>query len=114
MEQKLVDRPIYQETSYPIKKELKENSQGWTTKQVEELIIKKSGVKYHYTHIYRLILRKWGLKQKVPRKVHVNTSSKDEKKRFSKKGRPDICRQGAAARTRKFYHNIYRRIIFLL
>jgi hypothetical protein len=31
------------------------------------------------------MLRKWGLKQKVPRKVHVNTASKDEKKRFSKK-----------------------------
>jgi hypothetical protein len=33
--------------------------------------IQKSGIKYHYTHIYRLILRKWGFKQKVPRKVHV-------------------------------------------
>ena len=31
--------------------------QGWTTKQAEELIVKKSGIKYHYTHIYR-ILRK--------------------------------------------------------
>ena len=55
---------------YQIKKELKESNQGWTTKQAEELIVKKSGIKYHYTHIYR-ILRKWGFKQKVPRKVHV-------------------------------------------
>ena len=48
--------------SYQIKKELKEsNNQGWTTKQAEELIVKKIGIKYHYTHIYR-ILRKWGFK----------------------------------------------------
>jgi putative transposase len=75
---------LSEETSYQIKKELKENSQGWTTKQVEELIIKKSGIKYHYTHIYR-ILRKWGFKQKVPRKVHVNTASLEEKDAFKKR-----------------------------
>ncbi len=63
---------ISEEVVYQIKKELKESSQGWTTKQVEELIVKKSGLKYHYTHIYH-ILRKWGFKQKkIPRKVHVN------------------------------------------
>ena len=49
---------ISEEVVYQIKKELNESKQGWTTKQVEELIIKKSGIKYHYTHIYR-ILRKW-------------------------------------------------------
>ena len=43
---------ISEEISYQIKKELKESNKGWTTKQVEELIIKKSGIKYHYTHIY--------------------------------------------------------------
>ena len=76
---------LSKEMVYLIKKELKEsNNQGWTTKQVEELIIKKSGIKYHYTHIYR-ILRKWGFKQKVPRKVHVNTASKDEKNHFKKR-----------------------------
>jgi putative transposase len=80
-------RPIgmSEEIIYQIKKELKEsNSYGWTTKQVEELIIKKSGIKYHYTHIYR-ILRKWGFKQKVPRKVHVNTASREEKEEFKKR-----------------------------
>src|SRR6185503_6278529 len=75
---------ISEETSYQMKKELKESKQGWTTKQVEELIIKKSGIKYHYTHIYR-VLRKWGFKQKVPRKIHVNTASKEEKKAFKKR-----------------------------
>ena len=80
---------LSEETSYQIKKELKESNQGWTTKQVEELIIKKSGIKYHYTHIYR-ILRKWGFKQKVPRKVHVNTASQEEKDDFKKRS-PDTC-----------------------
>ena len=70
---------------YQIKKELKENSQGWTTKQIEELIIKKSGIKYHYTHIYR-ILRRWGFKQKkIPRKVHINTSISRGKRGIQKK-----------------------------
>ena len=75
---------ISEEISYQIKKELKENNKGWTTKQVEELIVQKSGIKYHYTHIYR-ILRKWGFKQKVPRKIHVNTASVDEKEAFKKR-----------------------------
>ena len=75
---------LSEETSYQIKKELSNSNQGWTTKQVEQLIIKKSGIKYHYTHIYR-ILRKWGFKQKVPRKVHVNTASQEEKEAFKKR-----------------------------
>jgi putative transposase len=70
--------------SFRIKKELKESKHGWSTEQVEELIVKKSGVKYHYTYIYR-ILRKWGFKQKVPRKVHVNTVSREEKDDFKKR-----------------------------
>jgi putative transposase len=74
---------ISEEIVYQIKKELSNSKQGWTTKQVEELIIKKSGIKYHYIHIYR-ILRKWGFKQKVPRKVHVNTASSEEKESFKK------------------------------
>ncbi len=75
---------LSEDISFSIKKELSNSKQGWTTKQVEELIIKKSGIKYHYTHIYR-ILRKWGFKQKVPRKVHVNTASPEEKEDFKKR-----------------------------
>src|SRR3982750_675960 len=75
---------LTEEISYQIKKELKESNQGWTTKQVEELIIKKSGIKYHYIHIYR-ILQKWGFKQNVPRKVHVNTASNEAKESFKKR-----------------------------
>jgi putative transposase len=73
-----------EEVGFSIRKELSNSKQGWTTKQAEELIVKKSGIKYHYTHIYR-ILRKWGFRQKVPRKVHVNTASPDEKDNFKKR-----------------------------
>ena len=75
---------LSEETSYQIKKELSNSNQGWTTKQVEQLIIKKSGIKYHYTHIYR-ILRKWGFKQRKSKKVHVNTASQEEKEAFKKR-----------------------------
>ena len=77
---------LSQEATYQITKELKDsNNQGWTTKQdEEELIVKKSGIKYRYTHTYR-ILRKWGFKQKVPKKVHVNTASQEEKYDFKKR-----------------------------
>jgi len=47
---------IPEETVYEIKKELTSSKQRWTTKQVEDLIVKKSGgIRYHYTHIYRLM-----------------------------------------------------------
>jgi transposase len=62
------------EIEYKIKIILRESNRGWTTKQVEELIIQESGIRYHYTHIYR-ILRKWGFKQKVQRNVNVTTAS---------------------------------------
>ena len=39
------------EIVHQIKKELSGSKQGWTTKQVEELIVGKSGIKCHYTHI---------------------------------------------------------------
>ena len=77
---------ISQETPCQIKKELSGSNQGWTTKQVDDLIARKSGIKYHYTHTCR-ILRRWGFKQKVPRKVHVNTATREEKDDF-KKGPP--------------------------
>ena len=72
------------ETSYKIKTMLKESNSGWTTKQVEDLIVKMSGKHYHHIHTCR-ILRRWGFKQKVPRKVHVNTASAEEKNDFKKR-----------------------------
>ena len=50
------------------------------------LIIKKSGIKYHYTHIYTASSFENGdLSRRVPRKVHINTASKDREKPFQKK-----------------------------
>jgi transposase len=80
----VVDHQIIQKRLYEIQNELASSKQGWTTKQVEDLIVRKSGgIRYLYTHIYRL-MHKWGFKQKVPRKVHVNTASREEKEDFKK------------------------------
>ena len=74
---------IPEEIVYEIKSQLSSSKEGWTTKQVNDIIVRESGVQYHQIYIYTL-LRKWGFKQKVPRKVHVNTASKEEKERFKK------------------------------
>jgi putative transposase len=75
------------EISSRIRNTLIESRQGgWTTKQVNDLIVNESRIHYHYTHVYRL-LYKWGFKQKVPRRVHVNTASKEEKEEFKKEQR---------------------------
>ena len=74
---------IPKELAVRIRKELLESKQGWTTKQVSDIIFRKGGVRYHYTHIYR-ILHKWGFKQKIPRKVHINTASREEQEDFKK------------------------------
>ena len=39
------------EIDYSIRTILRESDQGWTTKQIEELIIKESGIKYACTEI---------------------------------------------------------------
>jgi putative transposase len=74
------------EVSLRIRRNLKESKQGWTTKQISDMILKESGKSYHYTHIYK-ILHRWGFKLKVPRKMHVNTASKEEKDAFKKEPR---------------------------
>ena len=80
---------IPEKISYQIKKELKESNQGWTTKQVEELIVKKSDIKYHYTHIYR-VLRKWGFKQNYQERFMLILHPK-KRKRLSKKDHGNTC-----------------------
>jgi putative transposase len=72
------------DVEYKIKSILKESNQGWTTKQIEELIVQNTGIRYHPNHIYRVV-KKWGFKQKVPRKVHVNAASAEEKEEFKKR-----------------------------
>ena len=72
-----------EEVAIRIRKKLKERKQGWTTQQVNEMIIKEGNVHYHQIYIYSL-LHRWGFKQKVPRKVHINTASNEEKNQFKK------------------------------
>ncbi len=64
----LKDRPkggrhskISRQTEYRIKTLLKESNQGWTTKQVEEMIIKESGIKYNHNYIYCIHPSQMGL-----------------------------------------------------
>lgn len=66
-----------------IRKELEDSNTGWDYKQVIDIIQKKTGIKYHEVHIYRL-LHKWGFIQKAPQKRFVRTASKEEKKKFKK------------------------------
>ena len=74
---------IPEDIEYQIKKELSISKQGWTTKQVEELIIKKSGIKYHYTHIY-IVSFVNGVSNKRYHESNVNTASKEEEDAFKK------------------------------
>ncbi len=69
-----------------IRKKLKQRKQGWSTQQVHEMIVKEGNVHFHQIYIYSL-LHRWGFKQKVPRKEHVNTASNEEKKQFKKEQR---------------------------
>ena len=77
---------LSEEIALRIRKILIQSKQGWTTKQVEDMVAREGRIKYHYTHIYRL-LHKWGFKQKIPRRIHINTASKEEKEAFKKEHR---------------------------
>ncbi len=101
---------LSEETSYKIKTILRESNQGWTTKQIEELIIRESGIKYHYTHIYRIV-KKWGLKQKVPRKIMLKPLLRKRRMNL-KKDPPDTC--GYPTPKERVCHSIFRRIFLLL
>jgi transposase len=74
---------VPKETMLKIKNELADSNTGWDFRQVMDIIYKKTGVRYHEVHIYRL-LHKWGFKSKVPKKKFVNTASAKDKIRFKK------------------------------
>ena len=74
---------VPKEIMVKIRQELAESNTGWDFRQVMDLICKKTGVRYHEVHIYRL-LHKWGFKPKVLQKRFVNSASTKEKKRFKK------------------------------
>jgi putative transposase len=66
-----------------IRTELSTNKIGWDTKEVMDIIKKKTGVKYHQVHIRRL-LHRWGFSQKMPQKRFVRRASEQERKDFKK------------------------------
>ena len=66
-----------------IRSELADSNTGWDFRQVMDTIYKKTGVRYHEVHIYRL-LHKWGFKSKVPQRRFVNTASTKDKRKFKK------------------------------
>ena len=66
-----------------IRKELEDSNIGWDFRQVMDIIQKKTGIKYHEVHIYRL-LHKWGFVRKVPQKRFIRTATTQEKNKFKK------------------------------
>ena len=87
----LKDRPrsgrpadVPKEMLSKIRGELSESPSGWKAKEIMDIIYKKTGVRYHEVHIYRL-LHKWGFKPKVPQRRFVNAASKEEKEQFKKR-----------------------------
>jgi putative transposase len=66
-----------------IRKELEDSTTGWDFRQVMDIVQKKTSIKYHEVHIYRL-LHKWGFSPKVPQKRFVRTATQQEKKKFKK------------------------------
>lgn len=75
---------IPEEKMLRIRKELSEGQSGWQAKQVMDIIYRKTGVRYHEVHVYRL-LHKWGFSSKVPQKRFVNSASGEEKDAFKKR-----------------------------
>ena len=72
---------IPQEIAYKIKSELSSSKQGWTTKQVNDIIIQESGVQYHQIYIYTL-LRKWGIQTEGTKKSTCKHSIKRRERTF--------------------------------
>ena len=74
LEEGLKDKPrsgkpsiLSKETMDEIKQELSGSSTGWDFKEVMDLIQKRTGVKYHTVHIYRL-LHRWAFHRRCHRK----------------------------------------------
>lgn len=74
---------VPKEIMIKIRQELVDSNIGWDFRQVMDLIYKKTGVRYHEVHIYRL-LHKWRFKSKIPKKKFVNTASANDKSKFKK------------------------------
>jgi len=67
-----------------IRKEMEDSDTGWDFRQVMDIIQKRTGIKYHEVHIYRL-LHNWGFSAKVHQKRFIKTSTtRQEKNKFKK------------------------------
>lgn len=84
-DKKRTGRPpdVPKDTMVNIRQELADSNTGWDFRQVMDLIYRKTGIRYHEVHIYRL-LHKWGFKSKVPQKRFVNSASAKDKRKFKK------------------------------
>ena len=78
---------ISKETMEKIKQELSASNTGGNFRQTEvmDIIQKRTDVKYHKVHIYRL-LHKWGFVPKIPQKKFIRTAATPEDKKSFKKG----------------------------
>jgi hypothetical protein len=78
-----------EEVSFSIKKELSNSNQGWTTKQVKELIIK---VVPNITILtYIAYFENGDLNKRRYQEKYMLIPHLKRKKRLSKKGHPDTC-----------------------
>ena len=77
---------IPQEIVYKIKSKLSSSKQGWTTKQVNDIIIQESGIQYHQIYIYTL-LWKWGFKQSTKKSTCEHRTHLRRKKNVLKKSK---------------------------
>jgi hypothetical protein len=107
-----MDRPkggrhpqVSRQVEYRIKTILKESNHGcWTTKkQVEEMIIQESGVRYHHNYIYRI--SQVGLTEGT-KEGSCTLHPQKKRRMISKKGQSDTY--GYAIPKERFYPCIFR------
>ena len=55
----------------------------WTGKEMQDYIVKNSGLKYSITHV-RYLIRRWGYSQKVPVGVHARRAPSEDRHAFQK------------------------------
>ena len=74
---------LSKEVAVKVRRKLKERKQGWTTQQVNEMIVKEGNVHYHQIYIYTL-LHKWGFKQSYQGKCTLILHQKRRKSSLKK------------------------------
>jgi transposase len=78
-----------------IERDVLSNQNGWTVREVRELIRRDAGVTYTQRHVYRL-LHAWGIRPVVPEKRLAHKASLEERLAF-KKGPPGSSRASRKA-----------------